>query len=93
MDQNIQNDFLSNAAQEERLALAILNKVDSDTESVDETVQRFGFQNLNATRSEGVEGRDTTEQFGFQNIGATQHASDLNVTASQAAQNARSAKG
>ena len=92
-ESSLERNALATAAQAERLALENLNKIDSDTGSVDETVQRFGFANLNATGKEGSEGRETTEQFGFQNLGATQHASDLNVTASDAARSASEAYG
>jgi hypothetical protein len=87
-ESSLERNALANAAQAERLSLENLNKIDSDTQNVDETVQRFGFANLNATGKEGSEGRGETERFGFQNLGATQRASDLGVTAADAARSA-----
>jgi hypothetical protein len=78
MDTNIQADFLSNAAQEERLALEIMNKVDSDAQSVSDTVERFGFANINATREEGSEGREETSKFGIMNRDATDRDAIMN---------------
>jgi hypothetical protein len=73
-ESSLERNALAGSAQAERLGLENLNKIDADTQNVDETVQRFGFANLNATRSEGGEGRAETERFGFKNIEGSEAA-------------------
>jgi hypothetical protein len=85
---SLERNAIAQSAQAERLGLENLNATQQEGSEGRDTTEQFGFQNLNSVQSEGSQNRDTTEQFGFQNLGATQHASDLNVTASQAAQDA-----
>ena len=87
-ESSLERNALASSAQAERLGLENINKIDSDTQNVDETVQRFGFANLNATSKEGSEGRAETERFGFHAIGATERASDVGVAATNSARNA-----
>lgn len=81
----IERNALSTSAQTERLGLENLNKTDSNAQDVGNTVERFGFANLDSTRNEGAAGRGETERFGFENLSYTGRASDLGISASNAA--------
>ncbi len=74
----INNGTMHTADVSERLALEELNKIDADTQNVAETVERFGFANLNATsRASDVgiaatdDARRTSEEYGYRGVVAT----------------------
>ncbi len=77
----INGGTMHNADVSERLALEELNKIDADTQNTTETVERFGFANLNATsRASDVgvaatdEARHTSEEYGYRGVIATKDA-------------------